>query len=374
MLHGKRVQVARDSLALPGDPVWGIKFLLFRSIHLCNALPTCSDIWMCDIRTRGPVLVCMKLLVLLCTSLQLLDQCAGRLAAPSSQGTKFARRLFDANGEEVTDVNSLRSEQELFLSMGEAFKTPYGKLSLMMWSYLCSWCLSTLEWSLISGFTRIWFACCCCCCFLVWCLLSFVRLSRRWHEMFTTDNTLPKVAPQLRRAGSTPRTIAVRVIYNQLNVSILSFNCSSSLRWPNLACYVANWLYQWATQKQIKLCRTYTLTLNSLFLSYLIIVLCLQAHFEQVRGVEMNYPADTPQRQTAVFHQNAAFLETAKSDWEGTIGFPADYQWVSCCETMEPLQRDEILQSKELDVHTHWLVHKEQVKLTCYLCPEWTVT
>ena len=59
--------------------------------------------------------------------LQLLDQCASRVVGPSSQGTKFARRLFDVNGEEVTDVASLKTEQELFLSMGESFKIPYGK-------------------------------------------------------------------------------------------------------------------------------------------------------------------------------------------------------------------------------------------------------
>lgn len=45
----------------------------------------------------------------------------------STQGTKFARRLFDANGDEISDVGSLKTEQELFLSMGEPFKVPYGK-------------------------------------------------------------------------------------------------------------------------------------------------------------------------------------------------------------------------------------------------------
>ena len=91
------------------------------------------------------------------------------------------------------------------------------------------------------------------------------------------------------------------------------------------------------------------------------VVLCLQAYFEQVRGVDMQYPQGSPQRQTAVFHSNATYLETKKSDWEGTIGFPADYQWTTCSETTEDLLKDEILQSKELDVNSHWLVHKEQV-------------
>ena len=49
------------------------------------------------------------------------------MAAPSSQGTKFARRLFDVNGEEITELSALRSEQEVFVSMGEPFKTPFGK-------------------------------------------------------------------------------------------------------------------------------------------------------------------------------------------------------------------------------------------------------
>ena len=68
------------------------------------------------------------------TCSQLLDQCASRVVGPSSQGTKFPRRLFDANGDEVTDVYSLQTEQELFLSMGEPFKEPYG----MFYWFLCA--------------------------------------------------------------------------------------------------------------------------------------------------------------------------------------------------------------------------------------------
>lgn len=75
----------------------------------------------------------------------------------------------------------------------------------------------------------------------------------------------------------------------------------------------------------------------------------------------MQYPPEAPQRQTAVFHPNATFLETAKGDWEGSIGFPADYQWTTCSAETEDLLRDEILQSKELDINSHWLVHKDQV-------------
>ena len=76
----------------------------------------------------------------------------------------------------------------------------------------------------------------------------------------------------------------------------------------------------------------------------------------------MQLPADAPPRQTAVFHSNAAFFETSKTDWEGTIGFPADYQWTTCSEQTKPLIKEEILQSKELDINSHWLVHKDQVR------------
>lgn len=75
----------------------------------------------------------------------------------------------------------------------------------------------------------------------------------------------------------------------------------------------------------------------------------------------MQYPPESQQRQTAVFHPNAVFLETSKNDWEGTIGFPVDYLWTACSEATTQILRDEILQSKELDINNHWLVHKEQV-------------
>ena len=96
-----------------------------------------------------------------------------------------------------------------------------------------------------------------------------------------------------------------------------------------------------------------------------VVVLCLQAYFEQVRGIEMQWPADTPQKQVAKFNQAAVFLEmdAGKNNWDGTIGFPPDYNWVNCNTETDPMIREEILQSKDLDINSHWLVHKEKV---CY--------
>jgi len=91
------------------------------------------------------------------------------------------------------------------------------------------------------------------------------------------------------------------------------------------------------------------------------LVLCLEAFFEQVKGVDMQYPHESPPRQTAVFDQSVTYLETQKTEWEGSIGFPADYHWFTCSETTKAEIREEILESKELDINSHWLVHKEKV-------------
>ncbi|KAF6020846.1 hypothetical protein EB796_020834 [Bugula neritina] len=151
---------------------------------------------------------------------RLLDQCASRVTSASSQSTKFARRLFDVNGDEIKDIYSLKSEQEIFVSTGEPFKMPY--------------------------------------------------------------------------------------------------------------------------------------------------VLCLEAFFEQVKGVDMQYPHESPPRQTAVFDQSVTYLETQKTEWEGSIGFPADYHWFTCSETTKAEIREEILESKELDINSHWLVHKEKRDMVLY--------
>ena len=78
----------------------------------------------------------------------------------------------------------------------------------------------------------------------------------------------------------------------------------------------------------------------------------------------MQWPADTLQKQVAKFNQAAVFLEmdAGKNNWDGTIGFPPDYNWVNCNTETDPMIREEILQSKDLDINSHWLVHKEKVR------------
>lgn len=80
----------------------------------------------------------------------------------------------------------------------------------------------------------------------------------------------------------------------------------------------------------------------------------------------MQYPPESQQRQVAKFHQAAVFLEMepGKANWEGSIGFPADYHWASCNSETDPMIRDEIMQSKDIDLNTHLLVHKEKVTHT----------
>lgn len=77
----------------------------------------------------------------------------------------------------------------------------------------------------------------------------------------------------------------------------------------------------------------------------------------------MQWPADAPHKQVAKFNQAAAFLEMegGKNNWDGVIGFPADYKWIDCNSETDPMIREEIVMSKELDLNSHWLVHKEQV-------------
>jgi len=52
------------------------------------------------------------------------------------------------------------------------------------------------------------------------------------------------------------------------------------------------------------------------------------------------------------------FNETTKSDWDASLGFPVEYNWTVCDETTEPMERDDIMSCKEIDVNLHFLVNK----------------
>lgn len=60
-----------------------------------------------------------------CTSCQKVTGSGGRPA-----GCKIARRVFTRDGNEITDVHDLVYDQEIWLSYGEDFKSPHGKLLL----------------------------------------------------------------------------------------------------------------------------------------------------------------------------------------------------------------------------------------------------
>lgn len=88
-------------------------------------------------------------------------------------------------------------------------------------------------------------------------------------------------------------------------------------------------------------------------------VLCLQLSLEQIRGVHIHYPADSEQRSVAISHPNVTFSDTtSKADYEGSIGFPVDYNWTVCDESTSPEEREEILKASSVDINSHFLVHK----------------
>ena len=78
--------------------------------------------------------------IIICIYLfQLLDELSGNVLTANPQNPKLApvaKKIFNAFGREITDVYSLEQDQEIWVSFGEAYISPFSKRIICLLTYL----------------------------------------------------------------------------------------------------------------------------------------------------------------------------------------------------------------------------------------------